>query len=127
MDPLEQRLDAVLSKTFRAPSPTSDFRSRLVAAIARTREPDGIQTLRTRLEREYQEQLAELRAGYVRMRRRTLAAIIGGAFAAGAGSVFALPWLTELFGAAALFVLAVLGASVGLAVGLSPWGGHFSQ
>ena len=126
-DSPEQRLDAALSKALRAPCPPSDFRSRLVAAIARTREPDGIQTLRARLEREHRECLADLRAGYIRMRRRTLAAIVGGAFAAGAGSIFLLPWLTELFGSAALFVLAVLGAAVGLAMGLRPWGDHSSS
>lgn len=118
-DSREQRLDAAVSKALEAPPLPAGFRSRLNAAMARSREPAGLQTLSTRLEREHRQVLAELDAGYVRLRRRTLMALIGGAFAAGGVAAALLPWLTEMFGPAALFVLAVLGALAGVAIGLT--------
>jgi hypothetical protein len=117
----EQRLDAALSKALQAPPLPADFHNRLNAAIARMPESDAIQTLRARLEREHRQQLAELDASYVRMRRRTLTALIAGAFAAGGVAAALLPWLTEMLGPAALFVLAVLGALAGLAIGFTSW------
>jgi hypothetical protein len=77
--------------------------------------------LREQLEQEQRQQLAQLRAGYVRLRQRTLGALIGGAFAAGAAAALAMPWLLMRFGTNGPMILAAVGAVVGLAVGFAVW------
>jgi hypothetical protein len=74
---------------------------------------------RARLERELSAQMAELKSGYVRLQRRTLAAILGGAFAAGAAAMIALPWLQSHFGAGSIIAVPLVGVVVGLAIGAS--------
>jgi VIT1/CCC1 family predicted Fe2+/Mn2+ transporter len=92
----------------------------LQAALAR--ESDAkLAGVRSRFEREHRERLAELEAGYLRMRRRTLGALIGGAFAAGIAVPVALPWFNEQFGRYAPAALAAAGAAIGLCVGVASW------
>jgi hypothetical protein len=115
---LERALDAALAQALVAPGASSAFRERLRAAIARSDATDfGAQ--RARLERELREQMAELKRGYVRLQRRTLAAGLGGAFAAGAAAMLALPWLQSHFGAGSIIAVPLVGAVVGLAIGAS--------
>ena len=71
-------------------------------------------TVRARIEREQREQLAELERSYVRLRRRTLATLIGAAFASGTVVALLLPWLTLRFGTYTPLVLAGGGAVAGL-------------
>jgi hypothetical protein len=115
---LERALDAALERALREPGPSTAFRARLRAAIARSDAVD-VGARRTQLERELSEQMAELRGGYVRLQRRTLAAIIGGAFASGAAAMLALPWLQEHFGSGSIIAVPLVGAVVGLAIGAS--------
>ena len=68
--------------------------------------------------------MAELDADYLRLRRRTLGTLIGGAFAAGAAVAVAFPWLQASFGPNATYVLAGLGAVVGLGIGTASWIGR---
>jgi hypothetical protein len=121
----DEMLDAALARALPPPQLPPDFRARLTAAIARegTHEAAGVPA-RARLEREHRERLAELEAGYVRLRRRTLGSVIGGAFAAGAAVALALPWIKSMFGPNAVLVLALLGAAVGLAIGTASWMGR---
>ena len=49
----------------------------------------------------------------MRLRRRTLGTLIGGAFAAGAAVAVALPWLQSTFGPNAMLVLAAAGRARG--------------
>lgn len=121
IDPaLERALDGALSQALPPPQLPPNFRRQLHAAIARSSSVDHAR-LRAALERENQQQLAELQSGYVRLRQRTLGGLIGGAFAAGLLITFALPWITAHFGPNAVFVLPAAGAVVGLALSLRPW------
>ena len=113
---LERALDAALARTLASPGPSAEFRVRLRAAIARADAADD-RVLRTRLDQELHEQVAELKSGYVRLQRRTLAAVIGGAFATGAAAMIALPWLQDHFGSGSIIAVPLVGAVVGLAIG----------
>ena len=119
---LERVLDAALARALAPPELPVDFRARLTAAIARESEREALSPqLRARLQREERERLLEFEAGFVRLRRRTLGTLIGGAFAAGAAVTIAMPWARATFGPNALLVLASIGAAAGLAIGLSSW------
>ena len=117
---LGQALDRALARTLAAPPLPADFRHRLDAAIARSAVSDPA-LLRSAIEREHEQQLADLRSGYVRLRQRTLGTLIGGAFAAGLLITLALPYLTAHFGPDSVFVLPGIGVAVGLALSLQAW------
>lgn len=119
---LDAALDAALARTLLPPELPADFRARLQAAITREAESGaaGAQ-VRARLEREQEQRLREFQAGYLRLRRRTLVTLIGGAFVAGATITFAMPWLQSLAGANTPLLLVAVGSGVGLAIGLSAW------
>ena len=115
-------LDAALTRVLPPPELPPQFRTQLAAAIAREAALElTLRSARPRLEREQREQLAELHADYMRLRRRTLGTLIGGAFAAGAAVAVSLPWLKATFGPDAMLVLAGLGAVAGLAIGTASW------
>lgn len=121
-DARERALDAALAIALGRPELPVDFRARLTAAIARESDREALSPqARVRLEREQRERLLEFEAGYLRLRRRTLGTLIGGAFAAGAAVAVAMPWARANFGPNAMLVLASIGAAVGLAIGLSSW------
>lgn len=110
-------LDAALAAALPPPPLPAGFRARLDAALkAEARAPGGRAARAAALEREHREELAELEAGYLRLRRRTFGALIGGAFAAGAAVALGMPWLQAAFGADAPLVLAGAGALAGLAL-----------
>jgi hypothetical protein len=109
-------LDAALGRALRPPAPPADFRIRLTATLARAGQHEDAESTRTRLERELHQGLAELESGYLRLRRRTLGTLIGGAFAAGAGLTLLLPWLKAVLGADAIWGVAVLGGTAGLMI-----------
>jgi hypothetical protein len=120
--PRERALDRVLARVLESPVLPAEFHARMQAALVRARESAGAGASgRARLEREQRERLAELEAGYLRLRRRTLGTLIGGAFAAGAAVAVALPLLRASFGPNAIFILAALGAVAGLAIGTATW------
>jgi hypothetical protein len=119
---MNDELDAALARALPPPELPLDFRARLSAAIARESEREAAKPqVRLRLEREQRQQLLDFEAGVVRLRRRTLGTLIGGAFAAGAAVAIAMPWARATFGPNAMLVLASIGAAVGLAIGLSSW------
>jgi hypothetical protein len=118
----DEMLDAALARALPPPELPLDFRARLGAAIVREAEHGAANlAARPRLEREQRHLLAELEAGYMRLRRRTLGTLIGGAFAAGAAVAVAMPWLKATFGANAMLVLSVAGAAIGLTIGTASW------
>jgi hypothetical protein len=124
-DPRERALDGALARVLRAPAVPPEFHAHLQAAMARASDTEGGRaTQRARLEREQRARMAEFEADYLRLRRRTLGTLIGGAFAAGAAVAVALPWLQASFGPNAIFVLAALGALAGLAIGTASWLGR---
>jgi hypothetical protein len=124
-DALDRALDAALSHALVAPDLPAGFRARVQAALTRAAADgaDGtaLAQLRQGLESEQQQRLAELQEGYLRVRRRTLAALVVGAFAAGAVAAVAMPWLTSHIGPSAPLVMSAIGASMGLAVALVSW------
>lgn len=95
---LDQALDEALSRTLSGPEVPQAFRTRLNAALSRTTETE-LRSLRERMERERRQQLEDLQAHYVRVRRGTLGTLIGVAFAAGAATTIAMPWLRATLGA----------------------------
>ena len=124
-DPRERALDGALARVLPAPALPREFHARLQAALVRAGDTPGTRaTLRARLEHEQLARMAEFEADYLRLRRRTLGTLIGGAFAAGAAVAVALPWLQANFGANAIYVLAGLGALAGLAIGTASWLGR---
>jgi hypothetical protein len=119
---LEEMVDAALARALAPPELPPDFRARLTAAIAREADGEALSPeRRARLQREEHQRLLEFEAGVVRLRRRTLGTLIGGAFAAGAAVAVAMPWARAHFGPNAMLVLASIGAAVGLAIALSSW------
>jgi hypothetical protein len=118
-------LDGALARALTPPAPTPGFQLRLQAALVRERASTGSRAAsRMHAEREQREQLAELQAGYLRLRRRTLGTLIGGAFAAGAAVAVVFPWLQAGFGAHAIYVLASAGALLGIGIGTASWIGR---
>jgi hypothetical protein len=87
-DPRAQALDRALSRALYPPALPPGFQRRLQAALARESAGAGSRAAsRTHAQREQRERMAELDADYLRLRRRTLGTLIGGAFAAGAALV----------------------------------------
>ena len=124
-DPLDAALDAALARALIAPVLPPGFPMQLQAALAREAAGTGDRAaIRALAQRQQRERMAELDADYLRLRRRTLGTLIGGAFAAGAAVAVALPWLQASFGANGIYVLAGLGAVVGLGIGTASWIGR---
>ena len=119
-DGLDRALEAQLVRTLTPPDLPAHFRAKLQAALVRAGD-SSLLDARSRLERERRERLAELEQSYVRLRRRTLAVMIGGAFAAGAAAIVVLPWATAHLGSIAPLVIACTGAAVGLGIGVTSW------
>jgi hypothetical protein len=117
---LDRALDANLARIFAPPRVPVQFRAKLRGALVRATDP-SLSDMRSRLERERRATMAKLEEDYVRLRRRTLGTMIGGAFAAGAAAAVALPWVTARLGPIAPLVIASTGAIVGLWIGLASW------
>jgi hypothetical protein len=116
----DRALDRALSRVLEPPAMTDAFRERVRAALARAGATD-LADLHARLEIDRRERLAQLDEDYIRLRRRTLGTMIGGAFAAGAAAAIALPWMTRVLGPDAPLALAAVGAAVGIGIGVSFW------
>lgn len=112
---LDHALDGALGRALSGPEVPHTFRARLNAALSRTSETD-LQSLRERMERERQQQLEELQAHYVRVRRGTLGTLIGVAFAAGAATAIAMPWMRATLGA--FTPIAITWGAVALGLGI---------
>jgi hypothetical protein len=123
-EPLDAALDAALARVLIPPAPPDGFQIRLQAALARVPAGEERAVSRALAQREQRQRMAELDADYLRLRRRTLGTLIGGAFAAGAAVAVAFPWLQASFGPNATYVLAGLGAVVGLGIGTASWIGR---
>jgi hypothetical protein len=124
-DPAAQALDAALARALPPPVLPVSFHARLQAALVREQAGAGDRAgSRAQAQRDQRERMAELEADYLRLRRRTLGTLIGGAFAAGAAVAVALPWLQARFGADAIYVLASAGALIGIGIGTASWIGR---
>src|SRR5208282_810476 len=85
-DELHRALEAQLERTLAPPEVPAHFRAKLQSALVRAGD-SSLSDARSRLECERRERLVELEQHYVRLQRRTLGLMIGGAFAAGAAAV----------------------------------------
>lgn len=112
---LDRALDEALGRALGHPEVPQAFRTRLSAALSRTAETD-LSALRERLESQRRQQLEELEAHYVRVRRGTLGTLIGVAFAAGAAATVAMPWLRAHLGA--YTPMAITWGAVALGLGM---------
>lgn len=112
---LDRALDEALGRAVSTPELPRAFRTRLSAALSRTSDTDLL-ALREKLESERRQQLEELEADYVRVRRGTLGTFIGVAFAAGAAATIAMPWLRAHLGA--FTPLALTWGAVALGLGM---------
>jgi hypothetical protein len=117
---LDRALKAQLERTLAPPEVPAHFRAKLQAALVRAGSL-SLSDARSRLERERRERLVELKRNYVRLQRRTLGTMIGGAFAAGASAALVLPWVTAHLGSFAPLVIACTGATVGIWIGVASW------
>ncbi len=116
----ERGLDAALAQALAPPKLPAGFRSRLMASVARQGEyrvPESRMALAADLER----QLQELRAGHLRLQRRTLLSLLAAAFTAGLLAKTAVPELYARFGDLGLFALATVGALAGVAIAAAYW------
>jgi hypothetical protein len=118
---LQAALERALPRVLSPPALPAQFHTRLQAALTRAQAAPGLSATRQRFERERRELLQELQAGYVRVRQRTLVAMIGAAFVAGALALAALPWMEAHFGSLGPAMLAGAGAAVGLVIGFAAW------
>ena len=94
---LERALDEALRRALHPPEVPPGLRNRVQTAVSRSVGSD-LKSLRERLEAERRRQLQDLEADYVRVRRSTVATLVGAAFVAGAAVTFAMPWLRAHFG-----------------------------
>jgi len=117
---LHLALEAELERTLAPPELPSHFRAKLQAALVRAGD-SSLSEARSRLERERREWLSEIDQKYLRLQRRTLGTMIGGAFAAGASAALVLPWVTAHLGSIAPLVIACTGAAVGVWIGVASW------
>ena len=119
---LDSALDTALARVLQPPPLPPGFQARISAALARAQASDaGRAASRALALREQRASMAALDADYLRLRRRTLGTLIGGAFAAGAAVAIAYPYLQASFGPNATFVLAGAGALVGIGIGSASW------
>jgi hypothetical protein len=113
-------LDQALSRTVVPPPLPAHFRLNLMAAMQHDAMRD-LQAQRDALQAEHQRQLAQVRQGYVRLRRETLAWVVGVAFASGALATQALPWLQGFTGADAATLMPTLATLAACVTGLGVW------
>jgi hypothetical protein len=83
-------------------------------------------SVRGALEADHLQRLEELRAGYIRVRRKTLAIRLAVAFTAGGGPIVVLPWLPAAISTdvstLALWFATLIGLGIGTIVPLQRFG-----
>ena len=117
---LDNALDAALQRSLIAPPLPAAFRSRLMAAVARQGQRD-IPVSRMALAAERERQLNELRLGYMRLQRRTVATMIAVAFGTGLLAATVLPEMRAQFGELGLLAVPLAAAIVGVVIGATSW------
>ena len=122
---LDTALDSALARALSPPPLPPGFQARIGAALARAQASTaGRAASRALALREQRASMAALDADYLRLRRRTLGTLIGGAFAAGAAVAVAYTYLQANFGPNAIFVLACAGTLLGIGIGSASWIGR---
>ena len=114
---VDSAVDAALARVLPPPGLPIDFRERLRAALVRAGDAESLEMQRARLEREHRAELAELKDGYLRLRRRKLTALMGATLAICAGVALFLPWLSSTFGPYTVAAMSILGGILGFSIG----------
>ena len=110
-DASDAALDALLRRSLAAPALPVEFRSRLLTRMV-SQSVDA--EARAALEQEWHQTQERLLAESIQLRRQTLLWLLGGAFAAGAITMAAMPWVTAHFGARWSVWVPVAVAALGL-------------
>ena len=118
--PDEQRLDQALQLALEPPALPEQFRRRLMVALQRDTLAD-LAKRRATLEAEHERLSQQVRRGYIRVRRDTLALGAGLAFATGALATVCLPWLQAATGLDAAALMPTLAVAMGAATTLGVW------
>ncbi len=113
-------LDAALAAALAPPALPAGFQARLQAAWTALAAED-LARQRRALEAEHARELEALRRGYVRLRRDTLAMVLGAAFTAGVVAAWAVPWLREALGIDLTTLAPLLAVTLGMAAGAGVW------
>lgn len=126
---LDTALDLALSRALSPPALPPGFERRLherlaadrrLAASATAAQAD-IAAAVARARAEHAQQLAALRAGHVRLRRHTLAVVVGAAFTTGVVVAWALPWVRAVLGVDLGLLVPALAVAVGMVSGALAW------
>lgn len=115
--PQGDALDRSLQAGLRPPVLPPGFRAALRRAIELEAEHDLLARRRA-AEADHAQRLAELRAGYISVRRNTLAIVLAVAFTAGAGATVALPLLALAIGTDVATLAPLLAVTIGLGIGV---------
>jgi hypothetical protein len=118
--PTGDALDRALAAGLRAPALPEAFRATLRQAITREAEK-ALRERRGALEAEHARRLAEMRAGYVTLRRDTFVLALSAAAGVGLLAALALPWLAATAGVDASVLEPLAAAIVGASVGTAVW------
>ncbi len=113
-------LDSALRQALSPPPLPTQFRARLLTRLAN--EPmsaEAYDAMRATLEQEWRRAQRALQAESVQLRWQTLLWLIGGAFAAGAVTAAAMPWVAQHYGTQWSHWVPVGVAALGL--GASGW------
>jgi hypothetical protein len=119
-------LDKSLQHAYSPPVVPQRFRAALMEKVLRE-QMALVESRKDELEHEYAQAIAQLRRSHVRMKRDTLALIIGVAFAAGACADVALPWIQSLLGADGAAAMPLLALLIGVVSGASVWWDRFGK
>ena len=120
MNPDEQQLDLVLQRVLPPPPLPDHFRHQLMMALQQDTLAD-LARRRATLEAEHERLLQQVRRGYIRVRRDTLALGAGLAFASGALVTVGLPWLQVQTGLDAAMLMHTLALAMGIVTTLGVW------
>ncbi len=118
--PVDDALDRALAASLRAPDLPTGFRAGLQLAIERAAD-QALRERRAQIDAERMRGLADLQAGYLRVRRDVLAMVVAAAFAAGAVATVVLPPLAQALDMQASTLAPLLAVLVGLGTGAAVW------
>jgi hypothetical protein len=94
-----RRLETALRQALPPPAVPAQFRARLLTRLASESSSGEVSAaMRAALEQEWRRAQLALEHESVRLRWQTLTWLIGGAFAAGAVTMAAMPWVAEHYG-----------------------------
>jgi len=110
-DSSDAALEAHLRRSLASPALPHEFRSRLLTRMLS--EPVDAQA-QAALEQEWRQTQERLLAESIQLRWQTFLCLLGGAFAAGAITMVAMPWVTAHFGARWSVWVPVAVATLGL-------------